>query len=81
MTTPMSVRMERSLLPHSDWSASLKASISFIEKGRRHRIGSCSGNQKGALSLAYASESATVPLEGRFGTGATEGEKVATPAL
>src|ERR1700752_4770252 len=30
ITTPISVRMERSLLPHSDCSASLKASISFI---------------------------------------------------
>ena len=30
ITTPISVRMERSLLPHSDCSASLKASISFM---------------------------------------------------
>src|ERR1035438_8947891 len=30
ITTPIKVRMERSLLPHRDCSASLKASISFI---------------------------------------------------
>src|SRR5579872_479421 len=31
MTTPMRVRMERSLLPQRDWNASLKASISFMQ--------------------------------------------------
>src|SRR5580658_7789771 len=30
MTTPMSVRMERSLLAQRDWSASLKASVNCI---------------------------------------------------
>src|SRR5450432_1595792 len=51
MTTPSSVRAERSLLPHSDWSAIRIASRRVMEI-RRYQYGKGTGNVQSSSSLS-----------------------------
>ena len=82
MTTPISVRIERSLLPQSDCSASLKASISFIiqlswKRAWGNGLGKSSGAEPadrprmGLLDLFQFNETSTplLPVSGMHCSG------------